>query len=160
MHSERVERCLNAQPPFVNRNNVKQQHCFTAWRRTWEGATILLVSRRAQNDVLLVQIGARLRELRTAAGLTQARLAELAELQPNSISLMESGGLAPTVTTLSNLARALGVRPMDMLDFHHRAAMLPDPTDAEERDVLHAFRAMEPANKVLVRGLMRALVRP
>lgn len=118
------------------------------------------MSRRAQNDELLLQIGVRLRELRAAAGLTQVRLAELAGLQPNSISLMESGSVAPTLTTLTNLARGLGVRPMDMLDFHSGAAPSPSPADAEEAELLQSFRSLDPGNKVLVRGLLRALMRP
>lgn len=119
------------------------------------------VSRRAQNDELLLQIGSRLRELRAASGLTQARLAELVGLQPNSISLMESGSVAPTLTTLTNLARGLGVRPMDMLDFYPGAVPSPSPSpaDAEEAELLQSFRSLDPSNKVLVRGLLRALMR-
>lgn len=117
------------------------------------------VSRRAQNDELLVQIGARLRQLRSSAGLTQVRLAELVGLQPNSISLMESGSVAPTLTTLANLARGLGVRPMDMLDFGTAPPPAPAPADADEAELLNGFRTLDANNRALVRGLLRALAR-
>jgi transcriptional regulator with XRE-family HTH domain len=51
--------------------------------------------------------GARLRELRTAAGLTQRELAKLSGTSSAAISNFEAGNNAPTLGTLVRLADAL-----------------------------------------------------
>jgi transcriptional regulator with XRE-family HTH domain len=116
------------------------------------------MSRRIQDPVLLAQIGARLRQARRAAGLTQARLAEMADLQANSVSLMESGALAPTITTIFLLARALGVPARELVDF---GADLPTVADGdpEEAHLLHDFRRLDPDARGVVLALMRTLRR-
>jgi transcriptional regulator with XRE-family HTH domain len=53
--------------------------------------------------------GARLRELRTAAGLTQAQLAERAEMHLHGVTKLEQGHREPSWATVQDLARALGV---------------------------------------------------
>ena len=52
--------------------------------------------------------GARLRELRTAAGLTQRELAKRSGTSSAAISNFEAGNNAPTLGTLVRLAEALG----------------------------------------------------
>jgi transcriptional regulator with XRE-family HTH domain len=54
------------------------------------------------------ELGAVIRELRTAQGLTQARLAELANLEPTWISRLEQGRANPSWGTVQRLAAALG----------------------------------------------------
>jgi transcriptional regulator with XRE-family HTH domain len=58
--------------------------------------------------------GARLRELREHAGLTQAQLAERAGLHLSAVTRYEHGRREPTLATASLLATALGV-PVDEL---------------------------------------------
>lgn len=53
--------------------------------------------------------GAKLRELRLAAELTQAQLAEKADLYPAAVSDYERDKAEPTFTVLCRLALALGV---------------------------------------------------
>jgi transcriptional regulator with XRE-family HTH domain len=53
-------------------------------------------------------VGARLRDLRQQRGLSLRALAELCELSPNTISLIERGATSPSVSTLQRLATALG----------------------------------------------------
>jgi transcriptional regulator with XRE-family HTH domain len=53
--------------------------------------------------------GARLRELRTEAGWTQAVLAERAGLEANSIARLERGEREPSWRTVVALVEALGV---------------------------------------------------
>ena len=53
--------------------------------------------------------GRRLREVREAAGLTQAALAELVDVHPPEVSRLESGAVEPTWPTVLKLAEALGV---------------------------------------------------
>jgi transcriptional regulator with XRE-family HTH domain len=53
--------------------------------------------------------GRRLRELRAAAGLTQAQLAERAEMHLHGLTKLEQGDREPSWATVQDLARALGV---------------------------------------------------
>ena len=54
-------------------------------------------------------VGARVLEMRTQRGLSLRALAELCELSPNTISLIERGSTSPSVSTLQRLASAFGV---------------------------------------------------
>ena len=65
-------------------------------------------------------VGARVLEMRTQRGLSLRALAELCELSPNTISLIERGATSPSVSTLQRLASALGV---------HINAFFIDPTE-------------------------------
>ncbi len=64
----------------------------------------------------LVAFGKRLRELREKRGLSQEKLAELADLHRNYAGLLERGGANPTLLTIVALARALGVLPVKLLE--------------------------------------------
>jgi transcriptional regulator with XRE-family HTH domain len=55
------------------------------------------------------------RRLRDAKGLSQEKLAELADLRQAHVSEIESGLTNLTLDNLQVLAVALGVRPMDLL---------------------------------------------
>ncbi len=54
-------------------------------------------------------VGTYLKELRGQRGLSLRALAELCDLSPNTISLIERGVTSPSVSTLHRLAMALGV---------------------------------------------------
>ena len=54
-------------------------------------------------------VGSQVRALRTERGLSMRGLAELCELSPNAISLIERGSTSPSVSTLHRLATALRV---------------------------------------------------
>lgn len=54
-------------------------------------------------------VGAQVRALRQGRGLSLRTLAELCDLSPNTISLIERGETSPSVSTLHRLATALGV---------------------------------------------------
>jgi len=54
-------------------------------------------------------VGRQVRALRRQSGLSLRALAELCELSPNTISLIERGVSSPSVSTLHRLATALGV---------------------------------------------------
>jgi transcriptional regulator with XRE-family HTH domain len=53
-------------------------------------------------------VGSRVRDLRHQRGLSLRALAEICELSPNTISLIERGATSPSVSTLQRLATALG----------------------------------------------------
>jgi len=66
---------------------------------------------REANELL----GAAVAELRQGAGLTQAELAERAELQEREIAALEAGGLEPTWGDLRRIAYALEVPLPELL---------------------------------------------
>lgn len=59
--------------------------------------------------------GAALRRLRLAAGLSQEQLGLEAGVQRNFISLIELGQNQPTISTISKLARALGMKASQLV---------------------------------------------
>lgn len=70
--------------------------------------------------------GAHLRELRTARGVTQARLAESARTSTPFISQLERGVTTPTLGMLLRLADALQCRPSELLKiFDRRPHVVP-----------------------------------
>jgi ribosome-binding protein aMBF1 (putative translation factor) len=57
---------------------------------------------------LLDTFSENVRRLRSAAGLTQAKLAEKVDLELRTIQKFEAGQINPPMTTLDRLRRALG----------------------------------------------------
>ena len=57
----------------------------------------------------------RLREVRTAAGLTQAQLAEKAGLDQGQVSRIEANATMISLDVLNRLCRALKCQPGDIL---------------------------------------------
>ena len=60
------------------------------------------------------RLGSSLKEVRTAAGLTQAELAALAGVSRKTINTVENGVFVPSTILALSLARALG-RPVEAL---------------------------------------------
>lgn len=75
---------------------------------------------------IALAFGERLNEQRLAAGLTQQRLAELAEMDPAEISRYEKGARCPRLDTVVRLARALEIRPGRLVDPQDPAELNPD----------------------------------
>ena len=63
----------------------------------------------------LRQIGHRIRTARRAEGITQERLAEMANLSTTYIGRLERGEKTPSIETLVVVADSLGVSPLDLL---------------------------------------------
>ena len=63
----------------------------------------------------LKSIGENVRRQRHSAGLTQEKLAELAELAPRTIQKIEAGQLDILATTVKRLQKALHCRYDDLL---------------------------------------------
>lgn len=75
-------------------------------------------SKTQQLPGLLAQVGATVRRLRAAQGLTLAELAGSADISPAMLSRLEHGDVSPSLDTLAALAEALGTSC---------AALLRDP---------------------------------
>jgi DNA-binding XRE family transcriptional regulator len=72
---------------------------------------------KTRNLKKLKALGSHVRQLRTKKGLTQEQLASLAGVSENTIVTLEAGRLNTTVATCFDIAKALGVKDRDMLDF-------------------------------------------
>ncbi len=59
--------------------------------------------------------GERIKHYRLSAGLSQAGLAEKADLNTNTYAKIERGESEPITSTLKKLAKALGVSVSDLL---------------------------------------------
>ena len=62
------------------------------------------------------QIGEAVRKYRTAAGMTQALLAEKADLHPVYVSRVECGAETVSVHALVRISKALGKRVRDLVE--------------------------------------------
>src|SRR5262245_4628839 len=76
------------------------------------------------HPVAAERFGARLKELREQAGLTQQELADRVETTVRTISRLETGVQEPTWTAVVALADALGV---DCRAFLQEPACVPEP---------------------------------
>lgn len=65
----------------------------------------------------LALVGARIKQLRVQKGLSQARLAELAELQDSYIGGVERGNRNISLNSLEKIMSALGADPVEALKF-------------------------------------------
>jgi transcriptional regulator with XRE-family HTH domain len=79
----------------------------------------------------------RLREIRSARGMTQRDLATKAEVTFSYISRLEAGGAAPGIDLLERLAQALGIEVVELLP------STPAKTaDAQRKQVKELFDAL------------------
>lgn len=68
-----------------------------------------------RRDHILSRFGKTLRELRMERGLSQEKLAEMAGLDRNYVGMIERGERNPAVVNIVRLAKALGVKPSELL---------------------------------------------
>lgn len=71
------------------------------------------VTRRDHRSKEAEWFGATVRRLREERGLTQAQLAEAAELSATYLGILERGENVPTLTVVLQLTAALNLHPMD-----------------------------------------------
>lgn len=77
------------------------------------------------------------RKIRELRGLTQAELGELVGKNQGYISKLEAGRMNPTVSALTDLARALAVQPSELFtlpELHRRALVSLDSMDRERQE--------------------------
>ena len=74
-----------------------------------------MVSRRKKRTSEAVVFGTVIRRLRTDRGLTQEKLAELADLNVSYIGFLERGENVPTLGIVLDLAEALDVDAGDLV---------------------------------------------
>ena len=64
----------------------------------------------------LQKFGKRLKSLRLDRDLTQLELAEILDMSPNFIGMIERGERNTTVENVFNIARALGIKPSNLFE--------------------------------------------
>ena len=65
------------------------------------------------------KLGLKIKELRKRKGLTQEQLAELIDMEQNSISVIESGRNFPTLGTLEKIVQILEVNLSDFFNYDY-----------------------------------------
>lgn len=74
-----------------------------------------IVSRRKERSPEGVRFGTAIKRLRCDRALSQERLAERSRLNADFVGFIERGDNIPTLTTILQLARALGVQPSSII---------------------------------------------
>ncbi len=92
---------------------------------------------------MVADVGARIRSLRTAKGLTQAQLADPLYTKAY-ISMLESGRTRASMKALEHIAAALGVKPSDLLG-GSAGATTPQYELIEARSLVEQGKATEAA---------------
>ncbi len=70
-----------------------------------------------KEDGILLKLGQKVRYERVKTGLSQEKLAELAELNTNSIGMLERGELNINIKNLEKIALALNLEIVSLFDF-------------------------------------------
>lgn len=110
---------------------------------------------RSRNPDLLRAVGRRVAQARTDRGYTQEQLAESIGIEPVSLSRLETGDRALSLTTLGLIAEALDLGLGHLLGTD---LDLPKPDlTPPELELLRAFDALTAARKDLVLRLAREL---
>jgi transcriptional regulator with XRE-family HTH domain len=69
------------------------------------------------NKKILIQFGSRVREERLKRDISQERLGELAKVHRTYIGMIERAEKNITLTNMEKIARALGKKVSDLVDF-------------------------------------------
>jgi len=94
--------------------------------------------------MLTMQLGARLREARKRAGLSQRNVAAALEVSAGAIAHWEAGNRVPPRATLRLLAEVLKVPPTEFLLDDGDAA----PIDPQEEELLVHWRGMSTRSRM------------
>jgi transcriptional regulator with XRE-family HTH domain len=110
---------------------------------------------RRRDQELLNRIGARIRQARSARGLSQQDLAAVVGIEPETLSRVETGTSAMSLTNLARLAQALEVSLGSLLDDEQP---LPQPElPVHEIELLRLFRGLDQASSELAMVLIREI---
>ncbi len=72
---------------------------------------------KIKEDGILLKLGQKVRYERVKTGVSQEKLAELAELNTNSIGMLERGELNINIKNLEKIALALNLEIVSLFDF-------------------------------------------
>ena len=110
---------------------------------------------RKRDEKLLRRVGQRVARARRAHGWSQEQLASKIDVEPVTLSRLENGKRALSLTSLALIADALGIGLGDLLDAKRD---LPTPEqNPEQVELLRLFNNLGPARQDLVLRLTREL---
>lgn len=89
-----------------------------------------------------VIFGKRFKEIRKKFGYTQDKMAEIAGIEPQSISKIESGKNFPLLTNLDKIASRLGIELEDFFNYEHKVS-----EDEIRNELLSIFNSLSLENK-------------
>lgn len=99
-------------------------------------------------------LGARIREIRKARGLTQEQLAELVDVEQKHVSRIELGKNYPTIGRLEKMATALKVPLISFFDFLHLE------NDAESaRDIEEMIGELDNDSRKIAYKMIKAIIK-
>jgi transcriptional regulator with XRE-family HTH domain len=98
------------------------------------------------------QLGAYVRRLRRAAGLTQEQIAERADVSPSTVQNLELSRFSPSVETLRKIAQGLGLTPGALL-----TQFEDHPTSSGEMAVVTIYRRSDPLTREAIRASVQGL---
>ncbi len=76
-----------------------------------------MLRQQYQDDSLVIRVGIRIRKLRMEQGVSLRDFGKRAGLHPFHVMAIELGQLACNTKTLRAIANALGVAPLDLLNY-------------------------------------------
>ncbi|MDL5035911.1 helix-turn-helix transcriptional regulator [Comamonas sp. Y6] len=103
----------------------------------------------------MTHLGERIRARRQELGLSQGRLAQMAEVTASAVSQIESGAIRTLKNdTLARLAVGLQTTALELMaDLHVEAATLP----SDEQRLLDCYRKLQPPLQDIALKLIKAL---
>ena len=99
------------------------------------------------------RVGARIRQLRKAAGLTQERLARKAGMDYKYLGSVERGERNMTLDSLERVVRALGVEPYELFAFRAKG-----PAKGDEELLIQLIRRSDPSVRPLIVDVVQSLL--
>lgn len=70
----------------------------------------------SKHDNIISKIGLKIKLLRNKLGLSQEKLAELSDINKNSLGAIERGTSSAGIDTLNRIAHALGIELKELVD--------------------------------------------
>lgn len=99
-------------------------------------------------------LGARIKELRKRAGLSQDQLAEKVGIEAKYLSRIEVGKRYPSLETLEHIADALQVEMKELFDFQHFHGEAVTP-----RGIENLVKGASPEEMRLIYRVIKAVIR-
>lgn len=96
-------------------------------------------------------LGKRIKELRKHKGLTQEQLSELIDIEPGSLSGIESGRFFPSLHNLDKMSEILNVELIEFFKFS--TVDVPQDLDKELEDII---KNQNSQNKVLIYKILKS----
>lgn len=96
-------------------------------------------------------LGKRIKELRKHKGLTQEQLSELIDIEPGSLSGIESGRFFPSLHNLDKMSAILGVELAEFFKFS--TVDVPQNIDDELENII---KNQNSENKILIYKILKS----